>query len=386
MIDVTGKFDTLREATAEARVTASTDTLAQCADGIVPKGDLRAFAEAAALLAAKRTPDLIPHCHPVPVDGAEVTVECRSEAIVVTATVRAIWKTGVEMEAMTAAAIGALTVYDLLKFAKDDTLTIAGVRLVEKSGGHSEWRESAAGLRAGVIVVSTSTSRGERRDRSGVLLRGRLEAEGVVVPDYRVVPDDPAAIAAAVVEGADVRRLDLVVLTGGTGLTPDDLTVEAVRPLLHREVPGIAEAMRAHGGRRTPRAMLSRSLAGLRGETLILALPGSSRGAAESLDALLPGLWHLYPMLRRAGHESGNSSDQGGPSMNPITADRTPYSVLTADPTSLEVFLKFGFHGLANEEHARTMGSRITLAQAADRHGVSLDELLAALNAATPAR
>lgn len=379
MIDVTRKFDTLREATAEARVTASAKTLARCLDGKVPKGDLRTFAEAAGMLAAKRTPELIPHCHPVPLDSVEVRVECRPDAIIVTARTRAIWKTGVEMEALTAAAAGALTVYDLLKFAKDDTLTIAGVRLLAKSGGHSDWKETAEGLTAGVIVVSTSTSQGTRKDKSGVLLRERLTEEGLGVADYLIVPDEPHRIADAVKRLADEKKLNLVVLTGGTGLTPDDLTIEAVKPLLEREIPGIGEAMRAHGQRRTPRAMLSRSLAGLRGNTLILALPGSSRGAAESLDALLPGLWHLYPMLRRAGHDT-DATTKGVPAMTMITADQTPYSVLTADPKKLAVFLKFGFAGLADPEHARTMGSRITLTQAAQRHGVNLDELLAALN------
>ena len=312
MLDVSAKFDTRREAVAIARVRASAETLKLVAERRVPKGDLPSIAAAAGMLAAKRTADLIPHCHPVPLAGVDVRVEAGADAIEVRVRVVAVWKTGVEMEALTAAAVAALTVYDLLKFTKDDTLAVTEVRLEEKSGGDTDWKESGSGLRAGVVVVSTSTARGEREDRSGRAIRERLLREGLAVPEYRIIPDDQARIAEEVLELADTLKLDLVVTTGGTGLSPDDVTVAALEGLLERTAPGVAEAARAYGQRRTPFAMLSRLLAGVRGSTVVLALPGSTRGASESLDALLPGLLHAFPMLRRKGHPPGGPVKPGG--------------------------------------------------------------------------
>lgn len=302
MIDVSRKFETLREAVAEARVEASPETLKKITAGGIPKGSIREFAMAAGMLGAKRTSELIPHCHPVPLDNVEVTCEVAETCLVIRVYVKAVWRTGVEIEALTAASIAALTAYDMLKFTGDPALAISAIRIVEKRGGYSDFREQLAGLRAGVLVVSTSTAAGKRSDKSGKLIAQRLEQEGVAVVEYRIVPDSIPSIAGALREMTDVLRLDLVVSTGGTGLSPADLTIEAAREVIDREVPGISEAARGYGQRRTPYAMLSRSLAGIRGRALILTLPGSSRGVSESLDALLPGLLHAFPMLWQQGH------------------------------------------------------------------------------------
>ena len=145
-----------------------------------------------------------------------------------------------------------------------------------------------------VLTVSDGVSGGTRTDESGTRLAERLTGEGFEV-ERGTVPDERTAIAAAVRDGA--ARHPLVVTTGGTGLTPRDVTPQALEPMLDYQVPGMAELMRAVGMRTTPFAALSRSVAGVMGRTLILALPGSPKGALESLDAVLPVLTHALETL-----------------------------------------------------------------------------------------
>ena len=122
------------------------------------------------------------------------------------------------------------------------------------------------------------------------------------VADYAIIPDDSKKIEEKLLHYADSLNLDLVVTTGGTGLGPRDTTPEVVKKIIEREIPGIAETARVYGQARTPLAMLSRSVAGVRGKTVIVSLPGSKNGASESLDALFPALLHVFNMLRGEGH------------------------------------------------------------------------------------
>ena len=165
--------------------------------------------------------------------------------------------------------------------------------------------------RALCLTVSDRSARGERPDASGPSLAERLVALGFAV-DRAVVPDEPAAIVAALRQAAPTHRL--LVTTGGTGLTPRDVTPQSVRPLLDYEIPGLGEMMRFEGLRHTPRAALSRSLAGVMGEVLVLVLPGSPAGALESLDAVAPLIGHALEVLREAAdHPAGAADGPGGP-------------------------------------------------------------------------
>ena len=153
-------------------------------------------------------------------------------------------------------------------------------------------------IRAGVVTVSDGVAAGRREDVSGRVLREMLEALGARVEYVRVVPDEVEAIRQVLVEGADGLGLDLVATTGGTGLGPRDVTPEATLAVIHRAVPGLAEAMRWAGLQKTRSAMLSRAVAGVRGRTLILNLPGSPRGVRESLEAVADQLPHAIALLR----------------------------------------------------------------------------------------
>ncbi|MCJ7710131.1 MAG: MogA/MoaB family molybdenum cofactor biosynthesis protein [Chloroflexi bacterium] len=142
--------------------------------------------------------------------------------------------------------------------------------------------------------MSDRSASGERADTSGELLSARLASLGFAI-ERRVVPDDQGAIAAAIIKGAREHRL--VITTGGTGLTPRDVTPQATATVLDYEVPGIAEAMRADGRRSTPFAVLSRGLAGVRGGSLIVNVPGSPKGSMESFEVLVPLLDHALETL-----------------------------------------------------------------------------------------
>ena len=154
-------------------------------------------------------------------------------------------------------------------------------------------------IRAGILTASTLGARGEREDTSGQAIRELLETIGATVEAYQVVTDERATIANALVAWCDNQDLDLILTTGGTGLSPTDVTPDATRTVVEREVPGLAEAMRLEGLRHTPRAMLSRAVAGVRGRTLIVNLPGSPKGARESLGAILEVLPHAIEILQR---------------------------------------------------------------------------------------
>jgi cyclic pyranopterin phosphate synthase len=308
MVDVAAKPVTARRALAEAVVHLAPATLRTLLAGGGPKGDALVVARLAGIAAAKRTADLIPLCHPLPLDGVDVEIEPDpgSGRVRITAEARATARTGVEMEALTAASVAALTLYDMAKALQRD-IVIERVALLEKEGGRSgRWRrgqeEPAAGHEAIVVTCSTRSARGERPDASGPALVSALASAGWDVdPQPRVIADDETAIAALLATLADEGHR-LILTTGGTGLTPSDVTPVATARVVDREVPGLAELMRAAGREDTPMAALSRGLVGARGAALIVNLPGSPRGAAESLAAVLPTLRHAVEQLAGGDH------------------------------------------------------------------------------------
>jgi molybdenum cofactor synthesis domain-containing protein len=153
-------------------------------------------------------------------------------------------------------------------------------------------------ISAAVLTISDSVSAGTRTDRSGPAVRDRLEQLGWEVSVLEIVPDEPAEIANRLATLADGGKVSAIFTTGGTGVAPRDVTPEATRAVLDREIPGMAELMRARGREATPLAALSRSVAGTRGLVLIVNLPGSPKGAVESLDAIVELAPHVLELLR----------------------------------------------------------------------------------------
>jgi len=295
------KQTTLRIAQAQTRVIMSPKTLNAIVHKTTPKGDVLELARAAGVMAAKKTSDLIPYCHPLPLDGVEVNFKFLDDGIQIQSVVKAVWKTGVEMEALTAVSIAALTIYDMCK-PIDKNMVIQDTKLTHKKGGKSDYEEKfLKSLKAAIIVTSDGTYKGTREDKSGKIIQERLKQLGIQEIAYTILPDERGEIQNKILNYCK-EGCHLVITTGGTGLGPRDVTVEATKAIIEREVPGISEAMRNHGQQRTPYAMLSRGLVGLRDKTLIINLPGSSKGVDESMDAIFPAVFHAYKMMGGSGH------------------------------------------------------------------------------------
>lgn len=300
MRDVSAKIWTLRTATARAIVTCSAESILMIRQGRAPKGDPLPVARVAAVLAAKNTPQIIPYCHSVALDWVEVDFELHETQIEVTVRAKAIFKTGVEMEALTAAAVAALNLYDLLK-PVDDCLVIERVELLNKTGGKSNSSElTKGGWRAAVLVCSDRAASGDYEDRSGAILAKGVQAMGGEVVELRIVADERDAIQSSLNAWIG-DRLEIVLVTGGSGVSERDVTPEAVAELLDRRLPGIEEHFRNYSMSRVPTAMLSRAVAGIANSTLIVTLPGSPGAAQDALDALFPYILHVEDALEGRG-------------------------------------------------------------------------------------
>jgi cyclic pyranopterin phosphate synthase len=302
MVDITHKIITHRSAIAEAIVSVSKqETIDAILNKTVPKGDVFEASRVAGLFGIKRTSDMIPDCHPLPVEYAAVRHRIEGLQIIIETEVHTLYKTGVEVEAMHGASVTALTIYDMLK-PIDKGIEIRNIRLVSKKGGKSQYADILnKKLKTAVVVCSDSISAGKKQDFAGKAIIAKLEKVDVATGDYTIIPDEIPVIQAKVQSLCD-EKYDLIIITGGTGLSPRDVTTEAIRPMLDREIPGIAEAARQYGQQHMPYAMLSRSIAGLKGKTLILALPGSTRGAEESMDALFPYILHIFKVAEGMPH------------------------------------------------------------------------------------
>ena len=303
MKDILFKSSTLRKATASAIVQLSDpNTMNAVLSKTVPKGDVFEFSRAAGLLAIKKTSDVIPDCHPIPIEFSAITFKTEKLAIHISVEVNTIYKTGVEVEAMHGASVVALTIYDMLK-PLDKNIEITSIRLEKKSGGKSDYKKKQAGtIRCAVIVCSDSISKGNASDQSGKMIIEKLKEYGIENTSYEVVPDDFQLIQQEAKKYGG-QGYELILFTGGTGLSPKDLTPDAIEPLIETEIPGIMEAARHYGQERTPYAMLSRGVAGFIKNSLVITLPGSVGGSLDTMNALFPYILHLFAVRAGDKHE-----------------------------------------------------------------------------------
>lgn len=328
MVDVTAKDETARIAVAAGRLVVSSDVIALLRGEGVPKGDALGVARVAGILGAKRTADLVPLCHPLPISGIEVELSVADDAVEIRATVHTTGRTGVEMEALTAVAVTGLTLHDMVK-AVDAAAVLTDVRVLSKTGGKSgDWQRDGSppsaprqaahpvaaltpspagrspelpnGALARVVTVSDRSHTGVRNDQSGPLLASLLADIGFIVDAVVVVPDEVGPVADALRDGV-AAGIDLVVTTGGTGFAPRDVTPEATRRVLEREAPGLVEVLRAADRDRVPTSILSRGLAGITGGSVIVNLPGSSGGVRDGVAVLSPVIGHAIDQVRGGG-------------------------------------------------------------------------------------
>lgn len=302
MVDITHKIITQRTATAQAIVkVGSPATMQAILNKTVPKGDVLEVSRTAGLFAVKNTSNSIPDCHPMPIEFTGIEYEMGVDSVLIKVTVKAIYRTGVEVEAMHGASIVALTMYDMLK-PIDKQVEISTIKLLHKKGGKSDYgNKEVQDLSVAVMVCSDSVSSGKKEDRAGKVISDKVKNLGLEVSNYIIIPDEVLDIQNTI-NSLCTKETDLVIITGGTGLSNRDVTPEAVIPMLDRRIPGIEEAIRSYGQDRTPYAMLSRSVVGFKGNTLIMALPGSTAGASESMDAVFPSILHLFKILNGFNH------------------------------------------------------------------------------------
>lgn len=302
MVNITHKNNTLRIAVATAKVTVSSpETIAAIQNKSVPKGDVFEFSRAAGLLAVKKTSDVIPDCHPLPVEYTSITYAIENLSVIITVEVHTIYKTGVEVEAMHGASITALTIYDMLK-PIDSDVQIHSIALKHKSGGKSDHNfKEASLLKCAMIVCSDSVYQKEKEDTSGIAVIKKLQQYQLHFDIYDIIPDDTLMIQEKALSAVE-NGVHLLLFCGGTGLSKRDVTPDALQSLFTRPVPGLMEHARSYGQERMPYAMLSRGIAGMIRDTLVITLPGSQRGAIETTDALFPSVLHLFHMLKDGKH------------------------------------------------------------------------------------
>ena len=332
MVDVSSKEVTIREAEAEGIVLLTPEICNTIRTNNTSKGDVLRIAEIAGIMAAKSTHDIIPLCHSIRLDSVKVTCSLVDlYSVRVNCTVKASEVTGVEMEALTGASVSCLTIYDMCK-SMDKGIIIKNIRLLSKSGGKSgDYRaenhivtnndsaehvsygrdnENKRLISSGVLTVSDKGFTGERKDTSGEKLSELLRIFGAEVKQKAIVPDEKSQIAAKLTEWADKENIELIVTTGGTGLSPRDVTPEALLLVGDRIVPGIGECMRMKSLSQTPNGILSRGIAVTRGNSLIIALPGSERGSCSCFEAVESALRHAIETLNGREGECGKNSEK----------------------------------------------------------------------------
>lgn len=301
MADVGEKPITHRIACAKGRICMSEKAFHLIEQNQLPKGNPIPMAETAGILAVKKTAELLPLCHPLILDTVEFQFEwdAPKHAIEVTCRVSTHAKTGVEMEALLGVQIALLTIYDLIK-PVDPALTITDIRLESKQGGkrHFNHDPNFKDIRTAILTVSDRASAGVYPDKTGEVMQQILEHWGSTIVDAKVIPDEQDVIAEQLMRMVDQLQADLVITMGGTGISKRDHTPEVVVTLCDRMLPGFGELLRQNGSLLTPYAWLSRAVAGVRQNTLIITLPGSPKAVQESMEALKTPLLHALQQLR----------------------------------------------------------------------------------------
>ncbi|MFH3665420.1 bifunctional molybdenum cofactor biosynthesis protein MoaC/MoaB [Acinetobacter baumannii] len=305
MKNVGMKSESYRVAEAQAILYAPPHCIELLRQGNTEKGDALKTARVAGILAAKRTDELIPLCHPLPIYRADVEYELEHDFVKIIAVVETIGPTGVEMEALTAASLAGLTIYDMLKpHCEPEELWMDQCKLLKKKGGKSHFkRVLRQPVSAAVIVLSDTVAAGRKPDTAGKSVVETLTEAGFDPIHYQILPDEADDLKELVLELT--KSYACIMTVGGTGIGKRDITVDTLEPLLERKLDGLMEAARSFGQKRTPYAAMSRGVAGFIDRSLVVTLPGSRGGASESMAAILPALVHIFDVCRDLPHPGG---------------------------------------------------------------------------------
>jgi molybdenum cofactor biosynthesis protein MoaC len=318
MIDVGDKVSTRRRAVAQGSIYLSKEAFVSLRDGKNPKGNVLSLAEAAGIMSAKRTSELIPLCHPLPLHYVHLSFELKEAdfEVVVYCEAATVAPTGVEMEALAGVNGALLTIYDLSK-AVNPVLTLSNIRLNLKEGGKSgkwthpdyqpshsqETEKKLLGVRVGILTVSDRVSQGKAQDSSGPLLAEFIKNAAGEMVKHQTVADDMELIRNAVLTLVRKEKADLIFTTGGTGLSSRDVTPEALEGIARRIIPGFGEYLRHDGAHFIATSWLSRSMACLVDQALVIALPGSKNAVMQGMNALADIVPHALHILRGGNHD-----------------------------------------------------------------------------------
>ncbi|MED7789119.1 bifunctional molybdenum cofactor biosynthesis protein MoaC/MoaB [Francisella sp. 19X1-34] len=313
MINVGNKHPTHRRALATGKIQMRGEILELVAERKLEKGDVLPLAEIAGINGAKSTATLLPLCHPLAIDHVSVKTEINKDqsCVEVFCYVGTHAKTGVEMEAIAGVQAALLCIYDLCKMYGQDML-ISDIRLLYKEGGKNDKIYNEKYLPESIrqiidtpklfdkisctnITISDRASAKIYEDKSGKVLSNILEDQGAIVLAKRVIPDERELIKKTIINIVDQESPNLIITTGGTGVSPRDVTPEAIQDICERQIPGVSELLRKDGEKYTHLSWASRTIAGVYKKTLIVALPGNPNAVKEGLDALK----HLLPHLVR---------------------------------------------------------------------------------------
>lgn len=282
---------------ATARITLQ----AEAAIDFFSNPEMQATARVAGVIAARRAGEFVPYAAAAEVDSVEIHYEADDQTLTIEVRVDAVSRKHLETRALLAASVCAVTWVDM---APDGmAVEIGANELIETGGGlYDKPYDFDPPLEVAVLVISDAVHSGRKQDDAGEAVRTsltELAPMGVEVVANETIPDDVEIIRTRV-QSLCASGLEVILCVGGTGLTPTDRTIEAIEPLFDRAIPGLMEAVRVHGQERTPRAFVSRGIAGLIGETLVVTLPGSSSGAREAMQALGPSFLHVPYVQRRS--------------------------------------------------------------------------------------
>ena len=299
MVDVTDKVSTTRVAKAKGQIAMLHETISAIQDDALPKGNVLTTAKIAGVQAAKKTAALIPMCHQLNLTFVDIEFDIQTESIVIKSTVKTKEATGVEMEALTAVSVAALTIYDMCK-SVDKTMTIGEITLVDKKGGASG-HAVAYRPAVGIITMSDGVAAGKREDRSGNILTDGFTQAGCAIEKQLVLPDGSEELRNTIKSWID-SGVELIITTGGTGLGPRDLTIPVLETVFDSRLPGIEQALHAYGRGKLATASLSRLAAGVVGSAIIICLPGSPGAVRDGLKVLIPTIFHAFHMMKGEGH------------------------------------------------------------------------------------
>lgn len=320
MIDIGHKEVTCRKAVATGSIRLSSTTMQMIEKGDSPKGNILSIAEVAGIMAAKNTSNLLPLCHPLILESVRIWFDLDSEQVHANCEVVCSAKTGVEMEALVGLNICLLTIYDLAK-AVDPVIEISDIYLKTKEGGKSGvWTHpkeikapvesvkskdiSFQNLKFAVGTLSDRASQGVYQDKSGELLRNFCRERSSVEEFYKVIPDEKDELHNLVMSAVE-HKVDVLLLTGGTGISQRDITPDVLKEISSKELLGFGELQRQFGSQFTKASWLSRCSAFVVKETLVVLFPGSPKAVQQGLDCVGSLIPHAVRMMRgEAHHES----------------------------------------------------------------------------------